>query len=229
MSWIHQLIGKDGASKLNIDTLFFAASVVGKPQPVGARGAYSYGGITGVLPAGLGTNSEIFQFRWSHATLKALIRSVRISASVSTTAFAAGVPVGIEMRKAVSWTGQGTSGAGITLGTEDGKKKSSFAQSAMAAGDMRIATTAALGVGTKTLDGVAVSHTTGQPGTAVISFIPPGTLLYARDTTDEYPFVLSQNEGFVLRSVEVPGTGTWKLTVTVEWAEIDPAVFTEWA
>lgn len=204
------------------------ARVSVRPQAVGARGSYTHGASTGVLPAALGANSEVFQFRWSHATLKALIRSIRISASVSTTAFAAGVPVGIELRLATGWTGQGTGGTGITFGTDDAKKRVSFAQSAMAAGDLRIATTAALGAGTKTLNGVAMAHVNGQPGTANITFIPTSTFLWSRETGDEYPLFLSQNDGIVIRSVEVPGTGTWKLSVTIEWTELDTVEITGW-
>jgi hypothetical protein len=101
----------------------------------------------------------------------------------------------------------------------------------MANGDVRIATTAALGAGTKVLDGVAVANIVGNTAaaTGTTQIIPPGTILWARDTGEEFPFVFAQNEGFVIRSVAVPGTGTWQFSVIVEWSEIDPSVDSSWA
>jgi len=218
------------AALQEIESATLAGRSTQRPSDVGARGAYSFGQSTGVIAAGLGANSEIFQFRWSHATLIAVPRSVRISAAVSTTAFIAGVPPQLELRVARGWTGQGTGGTGITFGVNDGKKRSNFAQSAMAAGDLRIATTAALGAGTKTLDGFAVASLSGNGGvaTGTTQMFPPGTYLWERNTGDEWPFVFLQNQGFVIRSVEIPGTGTWKLAAIIEWSEYDPAVITGW-
>jgi hypothetical protein len=218
-------------AKQRVDSKHLASRVSQRPMELGARGAYVIGLTTGVLPAALAANSEIFQFRWSHSVLFAILRAVRVSASVSTTAFVAGVPPQIEMRIARGWTVQGTGGTGITFGTDDAKKRSSFAQTAMANGDVRIATTAALGAGTKTLDGVAVANIVGNTAaaTGTTQIIPPGTILWARDTGEEFPFVFAQNEGFVIRSVAVPGTGTWQFSVIVEWSEIDPSVDSSWA
>lgn len=202
------------------------------PNELGARGAYSVGLFTGILPAALAANSEIFQWRWSHATLLCLIRSIKMSASVTTTMFAAGVPVEIELRQARGWTVQGTLGTGITFGTDDAKRRMQFAQTAMTAGDARQATTAALGVGTKTLDGVPFAYSIqGGPITGSLNgtIIAPYAILYDRGPGGEYPIVYEQNEGFVIRSVAVPATGTWRASLCVEWAEIDPAVQTEWA
>lgn len=231
MSWLFKLLGKDGTNQQAVDPKHFAARTSLRPMELGARGAYSIGLSTGVLPAGLGANSEVFQFRWSHATLFAILRQVRVAAAVSTTAFVAGVPPQLELRMAHGWTVQGTLGTGITFGTDDSKKRQNFAQTAMAAGDCRIATTAALGAGTKTLQGTALATMNGNIAGATVTtqIIPPGTVLWQRDTGDEYPVVLAQNDGVVIRSVEVPGTGTWKLTVTFEWSEIDPGVVDGWA
>jgi len=229
-----QIVGNSGvvADVNTAATGFRAQRISGYPNEIGARGAYGIGLFTGILPAALAANSEIFQWRWAHATLICLPRSIRISASVTTTMFAAGVPVEIEARIARGWTVQGTGGTGITFGANDAKKRSQFATSAFAAGDIRQSTTAALGAGTKTLDGTPFAYqVSGGPITASLNgtIIPTGTVLWARDTADEYPLTFEQNEGFVVRSVAVPGTGTWRCAIQVEWGEIDPAVQTEWA
>lgn len=215
-------------SLLEVDTQHLAARVTQRPQDYGARGSYSFGSVTGVLPAALGANSEVVQFRFVHASFLCLIRSIRISASVSTTAFAAGVPIGVELRLATGWSGQGTGNNGITFGADDAKKRYSMASTVMGAGDLRVAATAALGAGTKTLQGQASAYVTGQPGTAVSTFIPANTPLWERNTADEYPMVFANQQGFVIRSVEVPATGTWKLSVNIEWTEIDPSAVSGW-
>lgn len=227
MSWLHRQLGKDGSTQLAIDAATFAARVTQRPAPLGARGAYSIGLITGILPAALAANSEVMQFRWVDGSGRiALLRSIQLSAVVSTTFFAAGVPVQIEARVARAWTAQGTGGTGITFGANDSKKRTNQATSLFAANDMRIATTAALGVGTKTLDGTAFANIVAPgPITASLNgqIIAPGTVLWQRNTADEYPAVFANQEGFVIRSVAVPATGTWTLAVQVEWSEIDPA------
>jgi hypothetical protein len=93
----------------------------------------------------------------------------------------------------------------------------------VAAGDMRIATTAALGAGTKTLEANSLSAI-AAPGPITASLngqiIAPGTILWQAEVGDgEHPLVLVQNEGFVIRSVAVPATGTWTAAITVDWAE----------
>ena len=217
------MIGNGGTVAEVDGTLFRALRTTPRPIDYGAFGAYSYGGFTGILPAALGANSEIFQFRWADATRVCIIRRIRIAAVVSTTFFAAGVPVQIDLIKSTAWTVAGTLGTGITMGTS-GKKRASMGSSLMVAGDMRIATTAALGAGTKTLD--ANSHkviAAAGPITASLNgtIIPPGTLLWHSETADgEHPLVLVTNEGFSIRSVAVPGTGTWTASIQVDWFEL---------
>lgn len=196
--------------------------VSSKPIPYGSLGQYRWGGFTGILPAALGANSEIFQFRWTDATRLALILKVRISASVTTTFFAAGVPVQLSLTKATAWTVAGTLGTGITPAANL-KTRTSMGSTLLAAGDMRISTTAALGAGTKTLEGDAMSTIlAGGPITASLNgtIFPPGTTMWEPDQGDgEHPLTLVQNEGFVIRSVAVPATGTWQVAVTLQWAE----------
>ena len=199
---------------------------------VGTRGAYSLGAITGLLPAALGANSELFQWRWTHASYLCLLRSIRISASVSTTMFAAGVPVQIESRIARAWSADGTGGTPVVFSSANtNKKRTDHALSALSDTGVRVATTAALGAGTKNLDTNAFgSLMAGGPITAALNgtIINPGTFLWQRDTAEEYPILFETNEGFVIRAVAVPGTGTWMASFQIEWAEIDPSAISGW-
>jgi hypothetical protein len=107
---------------------------------------------------------------------------------------------------------QGTGGTGITMATLL-KLRTAMGSSLLGAGDMRIATTAALGAGTKTLETLSLSSISAPgPITASLNgqIIAPGTFLYHADIGDgEHPLVLAQNEGLSIRSVAVPATGTW--------------------
>lgn len=194
-----------------------------KPTDCGALGHYSVGLLGGIIPAALAANSEIFQFRWSDATRFAVVRKVRISACVTTTFFAAGVPVQIDLVKATAWSAAGTGGTRVTPAALL-KKRTAMGSTLVAASDIAIITTAALGAGTKTLEGTAMGAIVAPgPITASLNgtIIAPGTILYQHEVGDgEYPLVLAQNEGFVIRSVAVPATGTWQIAVQVDWAEV---------
>lgn len=200
-----------------------ALRVTPRATDVGALGSYSVGLITGILPAALAANSEIFQFRWVDATRLCVIREIRIGAVVSTTFFAAGVPVQIDLVKATAWSVQGTGGTGITPAATL-KRRTSHGNSLVAAGDIRVATTAALGAGTKTLEGNSLAALVAPgPITASLNgqIIAPGTPLYQAEVGDgEYPLVLVANEGFVVRSVAVPATGTWTASLIIEYFEV---------
>ena len=194
-----------------------------RPIDAAGLGHYHYAGFTGILPAALAANSEIFQFRWADATRFAVIRKINISACVTTTFFAAGVPVQVDLIRSTAWTVAGTGGTAVTPAALL-KKRTSMASTLLAAGDMRIATTAALGAGTKTLDTYAeAAIVAAGPITASLNgqIIPAGTILWQSDIGDgEYPLVLAQNEGLSIRSVAVPATGTWQASIAIQWAEV---------
>lgn len=196
---------------------------ISKPTAYGSLGHYTYGGFTGILPAALAANSEIFHFRWADATRLCVIRKIRISAVVSTTFFAAGVPVQLDLVKSTAWTVAGTGGTAISPAALL-KRRTSMGSSLVASGDARIATNAALGAGTKTLEGLSLSALAAAgPITASLNgtIIEPGTILWQAEIADgEHPLVLAQNEGFSIRSVAVPATGTWTAAITVDWAEV---------
>lgn len=194
-----QIQGNGGTIAEVDGTAFRAQRVTPRPVDHGSLGAYSYGGFTGILPAALGANSEVFQFRWADATRLAVIRKVRISAAVSTTFFAAGVPITIDLVKSTAWTVAGTGGTGLTMAALL-KRRTAMGSSLLATGDARIATTAALGAGTKTLEGMSLSSIAASaPITASLNgtIIAPGTILWQAEVGDgEHPLVLAQNEGF---------------------------------
>jgi len=204
-------------------TTFRALNVQVKPIEYGSLGHYSWGALSGVIPAALTANSEILQFQWTEATRYAVIRKIRISACVTTTFFAAGVPVQLDLVKCNTWTAVGTGGTRPAVAALL-KKRTTMGSSLLAANNIGVITTAALGAGTKTLEGTPMQAMVAPgPITASLNgqIIAPGTIFFQHEVGDgECPLILHQNEGFVIRSVAVPGTGTWQAAFQVDWAEV---------
>lgn len=194
-----------------------------KPTPYGSLGHYAWGVLSGVIPAALAANSEIFQFRWSDATRLCLINSIKISAAVSTTFFAAGVPMQLQLSKCINWTAVGTGGTRPAVAATL-KKRTSMGNSLLGANDIGVASTAALGAGTKTIEANPLSTIVAAcPITASLNglIIPPDNSFFrANVESGEHPIALATNEGLIIRCVAVPATGTWQFTVNVDWTEV---------
>lgn len=188
--------------------------------------AFGVSGVTGIVAANQSANSEIFQFRWVVAgtdAKRARILGVTISADDDGTAFAAGTSI-FDMVIARAWTAAGTGGGTLTLTGNNNKLRTSQNPTYFntGGGEIRVATTAALGAGTKTLDANPVSAVIGgTQAVAGIQLIQPNSALW-QDAVTPYgqPIILAHQEGFVVRAT-VPATGTWRAAVNVFWAEVD--------
>lgn len=199
------------------------------PMPAAKFGATDYGqygvaAVTGVIAAGITNDAELFQFRWNPAaaTAKARIRRVSVAAAVSTTYFAAGIPLQLEMLKCTGWSAAGSGGAAVDPGAANRRGPSTQKATEVVAGDMRIATTAGLTAGTKTIATPALRFLlSGAPITTSLSgqiFATNTPLFEANQGNAEHPLELAQTEGFIIRT-RAPATGTWTLAVNVEWDE----------
>lgn len=230
--------GVVGTTLVGVDAVYKALRVSGRPMYLGANGAaFSLSVRSGIMAAGLAADAEIFQMRWIHATFKMLPRSIKINVyRASATAFAAGT-LTFRATHARSWSVDGGAGLAVVMSTNNtNKKRTTFNLSKFSDTGIRKSDTAALTAGTKTLDTndfATVGAFTGVVAPAVgvdvaPCLIPPGTVLWERDTEDEYPVYYNTNEGFAIRAT-VPATGTWSFNTTVEWAEIDPAEVEGWA
>ena len=191
-----------------------AARVTARPLDPTTLGAYSISLVTGTMAAGLAAASEVVQFRWTDATRLAVITRVDFEGGGSITAFAAGF-YRFELVIARSWTVDGTGGTAATITGNNNKLRTSFGTTLL--GTARVATTAALGAGTKTLDTQGISSTAGgvAAAPAVMMFPEP---IYEVQTVG-HPIVLAQNEGLVVRAT-VPATGTWTASWTIKWTEV---------
>lgn len=215
----------NGGTASEVDgTTFRALRVAPRPPDYSSLGCYAFSGVTGAVAAGMAANGEILQFRWTDATRYAVVRAIRFNGMRATTAFAAGT-IDVKASIARSWTASGSGGTALTLTGDNLSLRTSMGTTLV--GDMRIATTAALGAGTKTIDtqdlGLIATHSSGgwNSATPIIgSIYLPTTDLYVADTADgSHPLVLAQNEGLVVRAT-VPATGVWNAAVQIEWCEV---------
>lgn len=202
-------------------TGFRALRVEPRPLDPGALGVYRKSLQSGTMAAGLTANAEVFQFRWSDATrLCAVQRVILDGLGGSATAFTAGFGK-IDMVPARAWSADGSGGTAGTITGNNGKLRTSFGtiMAGGAGGTVRIASTAILGLGTKTLDTDPIGQFTFTVGVVVSAQYANQVVLMGEDYGTAHPLILAQNEGFVLRAT-VPATGTWQFGVTVHWTEV---------
>lgn len=212
-----QLQGNTGTVAEVDGTNYRALRTTLRPIDHGSLGSYRVSGLSGTMAAGLAANAEVFQFRWVDATRPCVITSVVWDGlSGSATAFAAGF-ANVQLYIARSWTADGSGGTTLTLAGNNQKMRSSMNTTLV--GGARIASTAALTAGTKTLDAQAIGQYSAAIGTATSTQWMPQFDLFHVDPGGETPIILTQNEGIVIRAT-VPATGTWQFGVTMAWAEV---------
>lgn len=169
---------------------------------------------SGTMAAGLAAGSEILQFRWTDATKKALINSVKIFAANAGTGFTAGSAV-FDLIRSNAWTVDGTGGTAATLSTGNANITESDADTALTS--LRVASTAALTAGTKTL----LAHPVAALTAGVVATAGAGIVsdyIFNEDVDERNPIILSTNQGFSIRAT-VPATGTWNFVLALKWME----------
>ena len=210
-----QIQGSGGAVG-QVDTNTNALRTGLRPTDVGSQGSYAVASTTGTVAAGQGANSAIYSFRWTDSTRYALIRRCTLSMASLGTGFTAGVgSFGIIFAR--SFTASDTGGTALTMTTNNAKRKTAFATSLV--GDLRISSTAALSAGTRTLDAQDLALLMYAVSTSTNTVMLPTATIWGPDFAGEWPLVLAQNEGFIIRAT-VPATGTWQAQVCIEWTEI---------
>ena len=226
--------GGTSAALTDVGSNTKAMRIEALPTDVGSLGAYQIVATSGTVAAGLAAAAPVFSFRWGDASRACLIKRVSMVAKNAGTAFTAGAQLH-ELLVARSFTASDTGGTSVLPTGNSQKKRTSFGTTLVT--DMRIASTGTLTAGTRTLDGAAVGALRGLvpatqtsyimvgassnhvPGAATTAFVMDWADLYVQDTGDEWPLVLVQNEGFIIRST-VPATGTWDFSIRVQWTEV---------
>lgn len=217
-----QIVGSTNnttAAEVEVNTK--ALRTVIRPNDYGSLGIFSVSGTSGTMAASLAANSEIFQFRWTSTTNFALIKHVLISAG-SVAAMTTAQAAAFNIIKSSAWTADGTGGTAITPAASQNRLRTSMASSGV--GTVRIASTAALGAGTKTLETNGISAVSfGITTTAGVTYLAPTNLWQAQ--AGDHPFILSPQatnfEGFsIIAPVAFGAGGTWNFSVKVTWEEL---------
>jgi len=207
--------------------------VISKPHDYGALGHYRGVLTTGTIAAGMAANGELVQMRWVDATRFCVIQQISVLEFRNiTTAFAAGV-FNFNVIRSTGWSADGSGGGAVTVTDPQFQLRAAAMGASLFSTGFRLATTAALGAGTKTFDTLNMGACFGNVGsTPAIAeyFIPKGggatgtggggVDLIAPDLGNgEHPIVLAQNEGISIRA-NVPATGTWIASFLVKWIEV---------
>lgn len=231
-----QIVGNGGVVAEVDGTTFRALHTVNRPIDHGTNGHYRYSFVSGILAAALAAGGEVFQFRWTHATKLAVITKLKTRFLPLTPFTAATLTdhTSFDAYIARGWSAAGTGGTAITnTATLPSKMRNSMATSVA---EMRIATTAALGAGTKTLDGAPFAQSIRKgnrvnPAAATEEVVMPTTDGMEMDFDmggGDHPIILggaggsANSEGIVIRNRTVwPAAGTGQIMVTMAWAEVD--------
>lgn len=173
----------------------------------------SISGVSGLLTA-VAAAGPVFSFRNSGTNL-IMVRRVAVG-FVTTTAFAAAQGLYYNLIKANAFTVSDSAGTAIyTAGAN--KHRNSFTNIASAP-DVRIASTAALTAGTRTLETAPLSTVCGTSNAVGASM--QTSLIFSHDPGD-YPLILAQNEGFVVTNgIAMGAVGVINLLVNMEFAEV---------
>lgn len=200
-------------------------------RPPAALGFYSIGIGTGVY-VGLAAGAALFSARWGDATRLCLILKVTVSVIQSAAVSSTGGRVDRRLIIARGFTGSDSGGTTIVLTGNNQKMRTSQGTSLFT--DMRVASTAALSVGTRTLDsqGVGIAATWANLGTSPTALGTAATPTHNRiiDKYDlfnasanfNYPIVLAQNEGIIIDvPTAQPSGSSLSSFVEVVWAEVN--------
>lgn len=195
---------------LHVDATFGAARSSLWPLDHGVHGQYGVSVASGLM-ASLAGAAPVFSLRWTDSAKFFVLLQFK-AAYQTITAFSSANEIGSELVVARSFTASDTAGTALTLSGDNAKKRTNMPTTLV--GDARIATTAALTAGTRTLD------TQGIASVVNMSPLAQTGLVYTT-AQQEHPVILAQNEGLVLRNLIAFGaSGTVRLHVLIQWAEV---------
>ena len=225
-----------------VDPLHQALRTSIRPSEPGVFGSYRKTLKSGVIGAGIAGSSPVWEFRWGQMDPMVIIRSFRVQAVVSTTAFnATAADSSLSLYRVQGFSamdGTGGTFAAFTKG-KAGALATRFPNTQLALdsstnrvnqGGIVIANTGALSAGTyvKDDDPIAVVQNRIIASAAAETIITPEPAPYMVDpaaTPALQPLEIAGNEGLILVADAITATGTWRLSVEVVWDEVDPTIY----
>lgn len=203
--------GSVSAVTADVDTTLKALRTSGRPpEALGWIGIAATSGAATVIAAA----GPVFAFRNLSSNL-ILVRKMQVGFA-TTTAFTTAQSLRYDLIIARSFTVSDSGGTAIAVTGSQNKLRTSL--STPTSLDVRIATTAALTAGTRTLDTVALGMVVGV-STTVGTVVPMASLF--EQPANGYPIVLAQNEGLIVANGLVMGAaGVGNILVSMEFAEV---------
>jgi hypothetical protein len=192
-------------------------AVVAPPYKVTPEGGdYAITIASGAVTT-IAADGPVWSMRWTSPSLICVVKRVGISLRL-TTAYGTAQSTDYGLYVARSWTVSDSGQTAATLTTNNGKLDTKYPTTAIAAGDLRISTTAVVTAGTRTLDAQSIG----------VTCFATQALAYSGNVDWEYgsnpsrqQVILRQNEGLVIHNmILMSATGVVKLYITFEWAEV---------
>ena len=182
---------------------------------------------TGSVVAGLAAAAPIFSLRWTSTASRMIIQSIMLDFYV-VTAYTTAQGIANSLYFARSYTVTDSGGTAITatqtadqaldtkqIGVGGNAQSLIFAGS----GDMRIATTATLTAGTRTLDDQALYSWLGSASAIGAASNNPDLVLGQQDATN--PLTIRANEGIVITNdILLGAVGVIVWNIGLEWTEV---------
>jgi len=187
-------------------------------RPMEALGYYRWSGSTTNIPSMAGPN-DLFHFRWVDPENIALIQYMRLRVLMVTLMTAQELCYSFDL--ASQWTVDGANGQTAVLTHPNLVKRTSFPGSKV--GTIRLATSAYLFAGTKTLDASPFLIQSGWSG--ALGNVPVDMSVDLTRGGAACPIVLTQNEGVVVRNVLTQNGGNLRMSMEIAWAECTPEQF----
>lgn len=182
-------------------------------------GHYQVGSITGLMAAGIASAAQVFQVRWADPSKLFVLKKISVQCATATGFAATTLGAPLELIVGHGSTANGSGGTALSISSISNRLRSSMAASAFAtSGEVRIATTAALGAATgQTLEPSAISGCQGAPNITLTQ--SPVMMLFEMRDFGAHPLILNSGDSLAVRTNVPAATGTWYAYFTMEWLE----------
>jgi hypothetical protein len=186
------------------------------------------------LITGISANVDLFAFRFHSVQANAILKRCELKFLkidfIITTGFTGAQAVDFAAFVARAYSASSTGGTASQVPSAMQKRQTMYPNSEMVAnGDIRIASTGALGAGTKTLDTFPFASMAGF-GAAGVAGKAIATPFQEEFGEHHVPPVFKDNEGFVIQNLTAFGAaGVGNLFVDIGWMEIvDDGMANSW-
>lgn len=210
----------NGGTVAEVDgTTFRAIRFTARPIEYGSFGHYRFATTVGLVVS-QAANGTLFSFRWGDATRLCVMNKIKLSL-IQTAAATATIMPSFEVYIARGFNASDSAGTALTITGNSFKKRTSMGTTLVT--DIRKSAVAAgLTVGTRTLDADPILQ---MPTNQTIT--TPNATIYTAELDigagdGNHPYVLAQNEGWIVRgpTVAFGVAGTANLVVESSWAEV---------